>query len=291
MFYQSTAGQWPRLLLGMGLTLIAALSVHVVMLQGLHVPYPDNSIVGWPARYLNVALAMFATILFNRLADPRLSGYSWLPRSLVLFLIYSMLHEALVRAVVMDGVTTTAWTFSLLKNLPAIITNFITCIAIVLVSPRLDRLWQKALGAMLLAVLVWFVCKPALGWAFSGILESLSFLAHEDVYSEPYGWEVLVPAYITFAEPVVAAFLIAVLVWDRLSVHPWIRGAQLVALIMLMKGSVAPTLLYSIYLKSDLGTAMMSEGQFGLETLTLSVMTASFWHFSRRPPRLATLPS
>ncbi len=105
--------RWPVLILGMGLTLVAALSVHVVMLQGLHVPFPNNTLVAWPPRYLNMALAMLAMILFNDVATPWMASRSWLSRTVLLFLVFSMLREELVRAVVMDGVTTTAWTFSL----------------------------------------------------------------------------------------------------------------------------------------------------------------------------------
>lgn len=271
----------------MVITLVAALSVHVVMLQNLHVPYPDNRLVGWPAHYLNVALAMLATLLFVDLSAARLAPYSRAFRSFLLFLIFSMLHEAIVRAIVMDAVTTTAWTFSLLKNLPVIMTNLVVCTATVLIAPRLHRLWQKIAGAMILAALLLFVCQPLIGLAFSAILDRLSFLAHADVYTEPYGWQVLVPAYVTFVEPVVASFAIALLAWDRLSAQPWTRAAQLVLLIMLMKGSIVPTLLYSLYLRLDLPTAIMSEGQFGLESLVLAVMTALAWQSSRPLPALA----
>ena len=287
MNHQSIAGRWPGLIIGMGLTIVAGLSVHVIMLQGLHVPYPDNSLVGWPARYLNVALAMLATILFNTMASSRLDTYSRLVRSVLVFLIFSMLHEALIRAAVMDGVVTTAWTYSFLSNLPVLLTNLVICILIVWVSPSLRLVWQKIVAALILAALLWFVCQPLIGLAFSPILNSLSFLAHDEIYKQPYGWHVLVPAYATFAEPVVASFVIAFLVWDRLSAMLWIRTLQFVLLIMLMKGSIVPTLFYSVYLKLDLPTAIASEGQFGLETLIVAVMTALVWQYGYSMPRSA----
>ena len=40
---------WPKALLGMFLTCMVALSVHVGMLQGLNIPYPDGyPTTGWP---------------------------------------------------------------------------------------------------------------------------------------------------------------------------------------------------------------------------------------------------
>jgi hypothetical protein len=56
---------------------------------------------------------------------------------------------------------------------------------------------------------------------------------------------------------------------------------------MLMKGSIVPTLLYSVYLKLDLPTAITSEGQFGLETLSVAVMTALVWQYGFPMPRSA----
>ena len=39
--------------------------------------------------------------------------------------------------------------------------------------------------------------------AFRHILASIAYLNHEEVYKAPYGWQIEVPAYITYMEPVV----------------------------------------------------------------------------------------
>jgi hypothetical protein len=264
------------------LTAIAALSVHVVMLEVLHVPFPENGTVGKLPRYISLAGSLGATMAVYLLAGPDLRRFSLPIRCLVTFALLVALRELVVRAIVMDGVVTTAWTFSLVSHLPRLAGLLIACAAIVPVADRLTRPWQWALAAIVIAAAYMFGVQPLVDMGFAPVLKALSYLAHDEIYQVPYGWQVNVPAYITFAEPVAAALAIAWLTWDRLSARPGVRVLQFVALIMFMKGSVLPTLVYSFYIEGSLLTAIVSESQFGLETLTLALMTAATWTLSRR---------
>src|ERR1035438_4048979 len=91
----------------------------------------------------------------------------------------------------------------------------------------------------------------------------------------PYGWQVLIPAYLTLAELVIACMLLAVWVWPGLSTKPGIRMLQFVALVLLMKGMLLPTFVYSFYSKTRLPLAMLSQSQFFFETLALAILTRS----------------
>jgi hypothetical protein len=275
---------WPILLIGAVLTAIAALSVHVVMLQVLNVPFPDDSAAGKFPRYISLVGSFGATMAVYLLARPDLRRFSLPVRCLITFALLITLRELMVRAIVMDGVVTTAWTFSLVTHLPRLAGLLIACAVIVPVADRLDRLWQWALAATVITAAYMFGVQPLVDMAFAPLLNALSYLAHDEIYQVPYGWQVTVPAYITFAEPVAAALAIAWLTWDRLSARPGVRVLQFVTLIMFMKGSVAPTLLYSFYIKGSLPAAIVSESQFALETLTLALMTAATWVLSRRIP-------
>jgi hypothetical protein len=272
---------WPILLIGAVLTAIAALSVHVVMLQILNVSFPDDAAAGKFPRYISLAGSLGATMAVYLLAKPDLRRFSLPVRCLIVFALLIALRELVVRAIVMDGVVTTAWT-SLLTHLPRLVGLLIACAVIVPVADRLDRLWQWALAAIVITAAYMFGVQPLVDMAFGPVLNALSYLAHDEIYQVPYGWQVMIPAYLTFAEPVAAVLAIAWLTWDRLSARPGVRVLQFVLLIMFMKGSVAPTLLYSFYIKGSLGAAIVSESQFALETLTLALMTAATWALSRR---------
>lgn len=90
----------------------------------------------------------------------------------------------------------------------------------------------------------------------------------------------LIPAYLTLAELVIACMLLAVWVWPGLSTKPGIRMLQFVALVLLMKGMLLPTFVYSFYSKTRLPLAMLSQSQFFFETLALAILTALVWQFS-----------
>ena len=56
---------------------------------------------------------------------------------------------------------------------------------------------------------------------------------------------------------------------------------QFILLIMAMKGSILPTLVYSFYQRGRLPAAFLSESQFGLEVLVMAFLTAYGWQWSR----------
>jgi hypothetical protein len=91
---------------------------------------------------------------------------------------------------------------------------------------------------------------------------------------------VLIPAYLTYAEPVIACMAVAYLVWEGLSRKPGKRMLQFCLLILSIRGMLLPTFLYSFYSKLRLPMAMLSESQFLFETLALAFLTALIWQVS-----------
>ncbi len=69
-----------------------------------------------------------------------------------------------------------------------------------------------------------------------------------------------VPAYLTYAEPVLAAFVVVALVWDRLSTRPVLRVAQFVLLLMVMDLSFFRPLVYGFYDPAGFWPGMLSRG-------------------------------
>ncbi len=270
---------WPRLIVGLAIAGIAALSVHVVMLQVLHVPFPEDHPPYW-ARLLNNAGMVFATLLFLDLARPALAGRGFVTRWLILFALLAMLRETL-RGAVMGAVVTTAWTFSLVQLLVPLTLWLAIALMCTVAAPLLRPLWSKLLGALAIAAIALWL-SPIIGAAFSPLFEALAHLGHPDVYDLPYPWQVMIPAYLTFAEPVIACALIAHLVWPRLPSRPALRIAAFVLLILFMDTMVLRTFLFSFYIDAPIGIAMLSESQFLLEFLTLATLTGLVWSASHR---------
>jgi hypothetical protein len=93
----------------------------------------------------------------------------------------------------------------------------------------------------------------------------------------------MIPAYLTFAEPVIACAVIAYLVWPRLPSPPALRIASFVLLILFMDTMVLRTFVFSFYIEAPIGIALLSESQFLLEFLTLAALTGLVWAASHRP--------
>jgi len=270
---------WPRLLIGMLMTLIVSLSIHVVMLQVLGIPFPDFAGVSAWASFLNAWFAMLALIIFCSLARPRLARFSAITQCVAVFVLYAMLKES-ARSIVMNGVVTTGWGYDVLAGVPGLVSSFVLASLVVITTPKLRGIWPKVAGAAAIAAVLIFVVRPLIQSGFAPVLKAAAPLDHAEVYPFPYGWQALIPAYLTYAEPVIACMLLAVLVWQGLSTKPGIRMLQFVALVLLVKGMLFPTFVYSFYSRARLPLAMLSQSQFFLETLALAILTALVWQFS-----------
>jgi hypothetical protein len=280
-WHPSMTISWWRLAPCIALTAILALSIHVVMLDVLAIPHPDVTHVSSRAVFANDALSVIATFMFFRLAQ----GFASLPlvlRCLLLTTVYGMLKEALFRNFIMDGVVSHAWRYSLVENLAQPVKYLIICSMIVLLGSRLRSAVQIVAGGIAVTAVTSLLIDPLISGGFDKLVASIEYLDTGNIYNPPYGWQVNVPSYLTFLEPVLASFAIAAVVWDKLSPKPTLRVVQFVLIVMAMKGSILPTLIYSFYQGRPLPTAILSESQFGIEILVMALLTAVGWRFSHQ---------
>ena len=117
---------------------------------------------------------------------------------------------------------------------------------------------------------------------FSPVIASYSYMAHDAIYQMPYGWRVMIPAYLTFAEPVFASFLILYFIWEKIAVKNFHKIVLTGILISLLKGTLLPLFIYTPFMKSNLTAAIASESQFTLEFLALGMLAAFFWGWYRK---------
>ena len=232
------------LLLGMLVTLIISLSIHVYMLQVLLIPFPDFDGVSLWARLLNTALAVFALIFVCSKARPCLGLLSKATQCIIVAVLYAMLKESL-RGILMNGVVTTGWRFDIVTGLPGLAYAFVLSSLVVLLTPMLRNFWSRVTAAAVLTGIATFAIRPVIGMIFAPALKAVAHLDHPEVYAFPYGWQVLIPAYVTYAEPVIACMCIASLVWGSLNARVDLRILQFSLLILSIRGMLLPTFLYS----------------------------------------------
>ncbi|MBK1896152.1 hypothetical protein [Chryseobacterium paridis] len=267
---------------GFIIAILVSLSIHIVMLQVIGVQYPDNSGVPLIPRLLNKWLSILALFIFYYLAKDKLSKKSIIIQSIIVFLLYSMLKEVLIRANLMEGVVTTSWIFPFIKAGPQLLGYLILAFALVISNFFIKKKWQLFMVSILITCLFQFIVEPMLNSLFAPIIASYSHLAHEAIYELPYGWHVLVPAYLTFAEPVIAAFVIVYYIWDNIAGKAWQKVVSIGILICLIKGALFPLFLFTPYLKLKFTSAVASEIQFTLEFLALGILTSAFWAWSQK---------
>ncbi len=278
----------PIALLGLVLTCVLSLSVHVVMLQVFHVPYPEGyPTTGWSS-FLSLALSAFALFYFYDLSRDEFQRFSPLVRCLLLFVLVAMVREALIRKPVMDGFATTAWRYSIIDNLPRLLTVLLLCSMVIVAAPWARRLWQRLLGAVVIGAVLEVVFRPGIAKIFEHIMASIAYLSHDAVYTVPYGWQIEVPAYLTYMEPVLACFVMVALIWDRMARGLLRRTAWFVLLILMITGSLTRPFAYLVYSRFRPMVALLSMGQFFLEVVVLALLTTVTWRMCQRPAAGAT---
>ncbi len=272
---------WFSLIAGAVITNFISLSAHVCMLQGFSVPFPVRSSVPPTAVLGNTALAIFALLTFYGLARKRMAGRSLWVRALIVAALFAGLKE-LLRGGLMNAVVTTAWTFSGAQLLSSTLYSLVLGMVVVSVTPKLPSASIRAVAAVAIAAVMMFAVRPFTDVVLAPLLESLARFNHTDVYSFPYGWHVLSWAYATYFEPVIASIVVAALVWPALIGSTLTRAVQVTGLIVLIKGALLPTFLFSLWNPAGVGHGMVSESQFLLEALLLGILAAVTWRVAAR---------
>ncbi len=275
-----TTVRWGRLAAGTVLTAICALSVHAAAVELLHVSPPAGYPAGGAWAFLTEVAMALASILLWRLAAGRVAALPFPVRCLLLFLLLAMLSQKLIRWPLMNGVTTTAWVFSFLSDIPSLVPLLVLA-CLVVAAPPLARPWQKIAAAIGFAALAFPVCGTLFARTFRPVLASASFLDHDVVYAMPYGPHVLLPAYATALEPAAATVALAALVWDALPGEAGSRLARFALLVMAANLHLLQPLALLFAGSAHLGAALAGAGQSWLATLVQTLLGGATWALSR----------
>lgn len=278
---------WWRLLVGMSITLILSLSVHAVMLQVIHVPVPPQDVKSWiPFRLVtDMAVAGGLIILYKLVAGSR--HHKKKPYiALITFLTVCGLNETL-RGWAMDAYCSEPFASSaFLLSLMTIASSLYYGLALLVVaiaSPRIRTLTHYVLVSVATGVILTFLAPLLIGKIqsfFSSVFESMA--PHHGWCVLPYGANVLIPAYLSFIEPVIAAVFCAAITWQFLKGGIVIKLAQFTLLILALKQQLFASFLYAIYAKTGFWLALASMGQFTLEAAVLGMLAALTWVWSKK---------
>jgi hypothetical protein len=278
--------RWARLTVGFSLTAVLALSVHVVMLQVLHVPYPSEPFTSRLPVVLNNVLAAWAAIWLYSCLQAQLPDRAPVFRIGVLFLLLCGLNET-VRMWFMNvyciNPSPKSWAFQLLTGLPAVLVPLTTAILAAAASHYLRKPWQRNIGATLMALLLTFAVMPMRSMVAGAIAGQITAWAPTGAWCEmPYGVDVVIPAYLTFAEPTLAALFCVAFAWRLLNGGKLRRSLVVFTLLILaLRSQLLSAFFYAIDSKMPAMTALASMGQFSLEAAALGFLMALTWVYAR----------
>jgi hypothetical protein len=270
---------WPILAVGAIVTMVLPLSVHAVMLQGLHVPYPYNfPHTGW-ARLPDAILSALGAIYLSAHLRQSTRKHSIGFRCALLFLLLASIHEDLFRGPFMEFINRSNFTlYPFIDNIPKLIPWAVVALGVELWISHERSLRANLIAAALLAIVVAPLVKPFANYAFAGVMHFTEAREGQQRYGLPYDWHILLPAYLTFFEPVLAALVIARAIRNDLPPESLTRFGITAALILALKGPVFAPLINIHYANTSPLTSVLSYAQFTFETMALGILTATTLH-------------
>jgi len=214
---------WLKFSIGVIISLVLSLSVHVVMLQGMNVAFPDFTVITVPFKFFTRVVSVLGLMFFWELADKKVGG-AIAKKWALLVIIDAMLTESLFRGPFMNGYCSNSICYMLINNIPNLLAIAVMCGLIVFSISRLTNFFLKFWAAAAIAATFMFVASPLITAAWKPVMNSIAYLAPTNEWCKlPYGPEVLIPSYISFIEPVMASMIMVILIWDKLSPTRWLK--------------------------------------------------------------------
>lgn len=260
------------------LTSVISVSTHVLILQYYQAPI---SVIPPYLYQAIVYVIRFGTVVGSMLIYFYSRTY-WKtikpPYRVILFAFLLMaVTESLLREPIMQIIVGIPWQYQILLSIPSYF-GFLTISLIIclLLHKVLDKkylwFWKCVLFAAVTTVLFILVRKVIQG----AVAPLMTYVPHPEPNNVhfPYGINILLPAYLTFIEPTIAAFIIFYLIKDQLKTqNTLLMGLIMAGIIMTIHAGIY-SILQILYSDGNLFYRIFYYGQFLWEYLTLGLLTA-----------------
>lgn len=278
-----TARNLVILAVGLVITAFLALGSHDLAIAHLGIPYPsDGDVPPW-ARFLGQVVRLGAMVYVCRLARWYLDKRSTVLAATIFGLLIVLLQETLrvivVDNIVSDGWIDLRWVHLLMNRLPNALLSFYSGAIAVVIARKIgsDRHVRLLIAIAVASAIGYFGLLPALTAVSDLITAALQLTEVPEVHTMPYGIYVYKYIYGMFIEPTISSFALIYLLWPALNGSKPRRIAIFVFLMLLMRGRVIATGVFSFWIKDSWALAFAAEGQFFIETLILAALTGLTW--------------
>lgn len=134
---------------------------------------------------------------------------SFVVRCAVLFLLLATIRGVLFRAPFMEFINLSNFTlYPFIDNIPKLTPLVVIAIGTEAWTREKRGIRATLIVGTLIAAIATLLISPVVKQAFAGVLRFTEAREGNQRYGLPYNWHILLPAYLTFFEPVIAAFVI-----------------------------------------------------------------------------------
>jgi hypothetical protein len=246
-----------------------SLSIHVVMLQVLWVPYPDTSRIGRLGLFYPLAQSLGLVALAAALL-PWLRRFHPAARGPIVGLLFATMNGVL-RNALMAGFATTDFRGSVggfvQQGLFDLLLGTLAFAVVLAVRSTAVRL----AAAVILAGVGTFWLNPALASLLGPLLAWSARHVRPDVYVVPYGPIILVPSYLLFAETVIACLLARYVITLRPAAWDPHGLFRYVGLVLLVRGVWVMMFVWGPII------GMLSVSQFFFQDLVMVLLIQLAW--------------
>lgn len=286
--FQSSSDWIRACAFGLGIAVLS-LGAHDLAITHLGIPYPyDADVPAW-ARYVGYVVRLATMVYMCRLASWRLDRMST-AKAVITFgtlvlLSYETFRNMIVDTVITDGWIDYRWASLLMTRLPNVLSAFSTGAIAVFIARRLGKQGMAMNFAVLLlaAAINFYALLPMFKWGADLVQNALNASEIPEIHKPPYGFYIYKYVYSTFIEPTFASFVLAYLLWPRLKGSTLRRTAIFAGLLLLMRGRIVQTGLYSFWSEEPWLLAIAAAGQFLVETLIMASLTGLVWARLSKP--------
>lgn len=265
------------LLVGLLLCLFLPLTIHVFMLEYLDIPYPDVEVKNWFPYYSVNAIIYFIAVSY--LYKCAAHVFPAIKPSIKFVFLWCIL--------IGTDETLRSWGMNIycvntpLKNSPFII----IANSGMLIFSLITLLWNKYIYSLKIAskkrtlifvgssVIAGVIIYPLLQFCVGNLLTLLDSIKPTGAWCvQPYGWEVNLPAYISFIEPVVSLLCAVYIIYPCLPDQLCKKLFYTIVFVLALKMQLLSVPLYGLYNIDNFLNNAISMSQFTIEFICLSIL-------------------
>lgn len=254
---------------------VVSLSIHVVMLQVLWVPYPYPKGLGRLGLLYPLAKSI-GLIALTAAALPWLSRFHIVARGPIIGLLFATMN-GIVRNAIMPGFVTSDFAGAVAGFVQEALLDLILGALAVVAVTIIRNSALRIVTALVLTALSIFTLNPALASLLTPLIAWSETHTHADVYLVPYGTKVLVPSYLLFTETVIACLVARFVVTFRDAMWDQTGLIRYVALVLFVRGTFAMMFGWGPVI------GILSVSQFFFQDLVMALLIHVTWaRFTRQ---------